>query len=358
VSSASAALKRYTSSDASGAKLRSGKMDSRVRTVGKELMERVFINPQEALPSVTAKLVTGMKDQFQKTKVIHDWICDNIAYDVETAFSGAGRLQDYESVLKNKKAVCAGYAGLFVQMCSYTDLESTIISGYSKGFGYDGYLGGSSDHDWNAVKISNKWYLLDVTWDAGYVDRWTFVKNYSTDYLFLDSRPFLYSHLAEDEKRQFYAPVLSKEKFVEEPYIAGRYFKYGLELKADSPKYRNEIDGDFSFAITARNPNVELSSGLRTTGQYNIEGAVWQEKSGTTYTFKYDVPDKDNYKGYVFAKMKNAQSVIERIPVSTYEGRILRELESLLAAKKITVKESELFKSSYYKFERNNYYYF
>ena len=39
-------------------------------------------------------------------------------------------------------------------------------------------------HAWNAVRIEDEWYLMDATWDAGYVTGDTFTKQYETTYLF------------------------------------------------------------------------------------------------------------------------------------------------------------------------------
>ena len=244
-------------------------------------------------------------------------------------------------------------------MCRLASIESIGISGFSKGFGYTGRIGNQPDHDWNAVKINNKWYLIDVTWNAGHVDQRTFIKNYSTNYLFLDSRAFLYSHLPLDNKYQFYAPIIEKEQFMEEPYISGAFFKYQLNLKNDIPKYNNTVNEDgFVFELISSNNNVQLSSTLRTTQQQNVDGATWQGKSGNTFSFIFDVPDSQNYKGFVFARINNERRIQERIPISLYEQRILPLIGGLLQNKKITERERELFINSYFKVQENGYYYF
>lgn len=359
VTNANQTLRKYTGTDSSTSKYRNNKMDPRIRNVGKELMDNVFISPEKYLPDVVIKLTTGISDQFSKTKVLHDWICDNIAYDTNMVFV-IRRItnQDYISVLKKKKAVCSGYTNLFNQMCKLAGIESIGINGYSKGFGYTGTLGSNTDHDWNAVKINNKWYLIDVTWDAGHVDYKTFIKNYSTDYLFLDSRPFLYSHLPAENKFQFYAPIITKTQFVEEPYIAGVFFKYGLELKTDLPHYNNNIHGAFSFDIVLRNSNVNISNELRTKQQQNVEGASWTIRKDSVVTFVYDIPNDHEYKGHVFARIKNEKRIQEKIDINTYEQKIIPSLDNLLQNKKITDKEKELFLNSYYKVVENQSYYF
>jgi len=120
---ANQAIRRYTANDSVTVRYRTNRMDSKVRSVGNELMENVFKEPERYLPDVVARLTTGVSDQFQKAKILNDWICDNIAYDVETAFYIANHRQDYISVLKIKKAVCAGYTNLFNQMCSSLQLN-------------------------------------------------------------------------------------------------------------------------------------------------------------------------------------------------------------------------------------------
>jgi transglutaminase/protease-like cytokinesis protein 3 len=84
---------------------------------------------------------------------------------------------------------------------------------------------------------------VDVTWDAGPLEKRTFIKRYSTEWLFLDSRPFLYSHLPDEDQYQFYAPALSTEDFMREAYITDMFFQYGLALKSEDPEYNNLIDG-------------------------------------------------------------------------------------------------------------------
>jgi transglutaminase/protease-like cytokinesis protein 3 len=91
-------------------------------------------------------------------------------------------------------------------LCNIAGYEVITTSGYSKGFGYRGELSGEGDHAWNGIKIISKWYLVDCTWDASYVDGETYIKEYSTDYIFINSRDNLFSHLPEENNYQFYYP--------------------------------------------------------------------------------------------------------------------------------------------------------
>ncbi|MDR1970571.1 MAG: hypothetical protein LBQ46_01495 [Treponema sp.] len=355
--SAANTLRRYTSLDNGIAKYRTGRMDSKIRRVPKELAERVFTEPGAALSGLVSFLTGGISDQFLKAKILHDWICDNIAYDTEMYFSGRTANQDYESVLKIQRAVCSGYTNLYNEMCKLAGITSIGIEGYSKGFGYTGTIGKNTDHAWNAIKLGNKWYLIDVTWDAGSVDKRTFIKRYSTDWLFLDSRPFLYSHLPANDHYQFYAPALSAEDFIREPYIRGKFFQYGLTIKSDFLQYHNLTEGDFSIDIAVPNSNVSLSSELRTP-ERDIDAASWADRRGTTATIVFDVPDSNGYKGHIFAGLQNEIRPQNKIDIPTFEGDWLPRTENLLAEKKITEREFALFTDSYIKISDNNSYYF
>jgi len=204
---------RYTTPDRSVEYYKNRSMHAQVRGAGVALTENVFLDPQKYLPMVVAKLTANVRDKFLKVKILHDWICYYIAYDADTFFGRERNNQDYISVIKNKKAVCAGYAALFNELCRLASVESIGINGYSKGYGYDEKKGASIDHAWNAVKINDRWYLLDLTWDAGYLEGSAFIRSYTTHYLFLDSGLFRYDHLPAENKYQFYAPIMTKEEF-------------------------------------------------------------------------------------------------------------------------------------------------
>jgi transglutaminase/protease-like cytokinesis protein 3 len=206
-------IKRYTTPDGSVDYYRTGSMYARSISPEVSLTENVFKDPQKYLPLLVEKITANTKDNFLKAKVLHDWICYYITYDVDTFFGRAHNNQDYISVIKNKKAICAGYSALFNEMCRLASVESMIITGLAKGYDYDEKKGGSMDHAWNAVKIIGRWYLVDTTWDAGYVEGSAFIRNYSTHYLFLDSWLFRYDHLPAESKYQFYAPIMTKEEF-------------------------------------------------------------------------------------------------------------------------------------------------
>lgn len=101
--------------------------------------------------------VSGASD-YDKIKAIYDYMCKNIAYDYDGLAAGTDRtIYSAYAALVKKKAVCQGYAILFYRLALEMGLDARVITGTSSGEG----------HAWNIVKLENKYYNLDATWDAG-----------------------------------------------------------------------------------------------------------------------------------------------------------------------------------------------
>jgi len=352
-------LRSYKNPDSAVMKYKHDKMSRAVRTVSDDMREKVFSDPEKFLPALAKELSRQTTDKFQSVKNIHDWICDTISYDTEDYFQDLYLPQDYRSVLKRKTAVCAGYSELFRAMCDMAGFEVTTINGYSKGFGYRGAISRESAHAWNAIKINNKWRLVDCTWDAGYVDRETFIKEYSTEYLFINSRDILYSHLPEADRYQFYYPFVTKEQFVSEPLIKGAFFQYGLSLIDDSLRYENIAgNGPFTLELISANRNIVISSNLRTPDQTNVNGGSFCRRDGRNYQMLFSPPDTAAYEGNVFARLNTENNFPTKIGISKFEDYYLPEIEKIIEDKEYDEELTEVFIQSYFKVPENNSYYF
>lgn len=72
-------------------------------------------------------------------------------------------LQDY--FLKNKSAICAGFADVLVQLCKMNGLEIEYVQGNAQSKN----MKNKEYHAWVRVKIDGKWYNADPTWDANHI---------------------------------------------------------------------------------------------------------------------------------------------------------------------------------------------
>ena len=215
------------------ASYRTAQPDPRIAGVPAEIRQAIFTQPDGTIEPLVRWLLRDVKDDFLKVKILHDWVADNIDYDAESFLTGGSPESSWQATLTRRKAFCQGYAQLLQKMCQVAGIPCEVISGYGRGFGFP--IGQAenvrqSNHAWNAVKIQEHWYLLDVTWDAGHVEGRSYHKQYGTPYLFAEPRPFLHTHFPTEAKWQLLDPPLSAEEFAALPLLEGRFFASGLRL--------------------------------------------------------------------------------------------------------------------------------
>ena len=144
---------------------------------------------------------------FEKIRRVHDWLVENVEYDVQAEYP-------YSIIgpLTEGKAVCEGYARSFKYIMDELHIPCVLVSGTA--------INSSGDiesHAWNYVQLDNKWYAIDVTWDDpviignGYLTDTikyknflkgskTFKKNHIEDgYLSSNSIKFEFPKLSEED---------------------------------------------------------------------------------------------------------------------------------------------------------------
>ena len=108
-----------------------------------------------------SEISSGINDK-EIFYLIYKWVANNIQYD-------SGNHIEPQDVLTNKKGSYSGYANLFTKLltCLNVPVDNIKnIKGHSKGIGFnyeDSISDDNTNHEWNAVKIDNKWCLIDTT---------------------------------------------------------------------------------------------------------------------------------------------------------------------------------------------------
>ncbi len=131
----------------------------RVDRTAKRIKEYTNIN------ILVRELTQDFKEEKDKARAIYAWIVYHIDYDwYKFEEMKQGRyLQQNEDIFKTRLGVCGDIAELYQKMAHLAGLECEIISGYA-GKKLSKKTLKDSRHAWNAVKINNKWYLVDATW--------------------------------------------------------------------------------------------------------------------------------------------------------------------------------------------------
>jgi transglutaminase-like putative cysteine protease len=203
---------------------------------------------EASIQTVAAYVSERVPAPFARLKAVHDWVADRISYDAQSYLAGRFPPQDAETVFTTRVSVCAGYASLFEALARAAGLDVRYIVGDARTRGND--LSGQG-HAWNAARIEGKWYLLDATWDSGFLNGSHFEKRYSTAYFLTPPRVFDLDHLPDDARWQLLETPLTRGEFLRQPALSPLFFASGLELLSPD---RSQVDVQGSLEISLRNP--------------------------------------------------------------------------------------------------------
>lgn len=278
--------------------------DSRVVSLleNKALKRMQKNNPKEYIASVCKSIESWAKDDFDKIKLAHDVVALVLTYDVESYFSGKLPAQDYESVLVSGVAVCSGYSDVFKEFCDSLRVPCVVVRGFAKGVGYDpSSTKISANHDWNLVQVNGGWYFVDCTWDSGYVQGRKNVKEYTTDYLFLEPERAIYSHYPEKEEYQLLDKKFTDDVILFVPNFIPKDFNgkrpFSMQVKSFNAVKGEatlvfKLNGCDSLEVSCSSPSgkdVSLNCVYSDGGKKMTVSMKFKEKGMNTLNLKYRV---------------------------------------------------------------------
>jgi transglutaminase-like putative cysteine protease len=121
--------------------------------------------------SLADRLTDGIDDDYEKARIIHDWVAGNIWYDNDAVRTGRHDDNTALGTLRLGHAVCEGYARLTAALLRAAHIPAKFVYGYA--LGIDGNEWPSKDmnmqdsnHAWNEAFIDGRWVIIDTTWDS------------------------------------------------------------------------------------------------------------------------------------------------------------------------------------------------
>lgn len=187
---------------------------------------------EKNVATIAAYLAAHEPDPYGRAKAVYDYVSSRIAYDAPALAKGKYPPQDPVTVLRTRKAVCAGYARLFMAIANELGLLTMFVTGDARDL--NGMVPPGAGHAWNAVKIRNQWYLLDSTWGSGFINQGKFKQRYSSAYLFTPPEIFGLNHFPDEAKWQLRKQPLSVSQFRQQPSLQADFFARGWRLAATS----------------------------------------------------------------------------------------------------------------------------
>ena len=172
---------------------------------------------------------TNNLNMFERAYVVFYWMSENIIYDKKTFETGKNFDSTPEGIYKYGKSICSGYSKLFSYITTNLGIETECISGYAKGYEYNpGEKMEKPNHEWNAIKINDNYFLIDSTWGSGYEEGYTHTKELDDFYFCCNPKYLIFSHFPEEEKWQLLNQKITKEEFFEQVQIHSCFFTYHL----------------------------------------------------------------------------------------------------------------------------------
>lgn len=209
--------------------------------------------------------ISSSMSEYQKEKAIHDYLVKTVSYDHD-ALTSATHAYDAFNVLGpllKKRAVCWGISCAFKLLCDYCRIKSFVVIGDTIP------KQGDAGHAWNMVKIDEKTFHVDVTWDIK--DKGDI--SFCYDYFNLDDKLIRFDHTW---KSTLYPPCDS----IQHNY----YYKNRLYVKSVG-----DLSTYISNRLRANKKYIALKYANNMPPKILIEGAIKAGflKAGKIVPYKY-----------------------------------------------------------------------
>jgi hypothetical protein len=231
---------------------RTDKPDPQMTKIPQNIEVHRASNPDEYIRQIATYINANSNNDYERVKKAHDLVAVMVRYDAANFWAHTVPDQSYQNVLKTRLAVCEGYSNLLKKLCDELKIPCDVVHGFGRGVGTSPLIGDTpndTNHAWNIVTINEESYLIDCTWDSGFMDGRVSKQRYTTDWLFLKAEHFIYTHYPENEKQQLIATPLTTAQFGALPFFKPKFFELANGISIDLQKI-NKVDNRLSFDYT------------------------------------------------------------------------------------------------------------
>lgn len=111
---------------------------------------------------ILASILTNEMNDYEKIKTIHDYIVNNVKYDIERNEENDSKYNSYTAYgpLFEGYATCNGYTDLMAIFLTKIGFNNFKVATTPDEISYS-----TTGHIWNAVYLNDEWLHIDLTWD-------------------------------------------------------------------------------------------------------------------------------------------------------------------------------------------------
>ena len=259
--------------------------------LNKESLKLIVLSAPKKDESELSDLINYLKDKttnlniVEKAYIVFYWMAENIIYDMKGLKEGKNFDSTPEGIYKYGKSVCFGYSKLFAHIANNLGVDTEYINGYAKGNEYhSGEIIESPNHEWNAVKIDNNYFIIDSTWGSGHEDGDDHIKELDDFYFFCNPKYLIYSHFPENEKWQLLNPPITKEEFFNRVQIHSSFYFFhftDINFKNSHFNVNNLETLKLSYDLKNSDDIIELSVDI-----YSLNNNGYEKEDNCDYIIK------------------------------------------------------------------------
>lgn len=207
-----------------------------------------------------------------KARAIYYWIANQIALDPKAIRAHDNGKSDPETVIASRKTTPMGFARLYQEMASQSNIRCLTVDGYTKTSQDDiGEKPDELNHTWNVVQLGQsptEWYYVDVAKASGHVDAkgTNFIRQFTSSYFFPDKKLFNIDHFPDNKSWQLGPGPKNQDEFFDIPVIGPA--AYDLNMRMHEPldgKIKAKVNRAFTFKMQV-SPDASLESMEMMTG--------------------------------------------------------------------------------------------
>lgn len=163
------------------------------------------------IKDLSDQICAGLTDDYQKARVLCEWVSQNLYYDKDAAANGVTEEEiSLEFVLKNHRSVCFGWSNLYAALCQAQGItcynaSGSVVTG-SRCFPQTD-ISDERSHSWNLVKIGDRLIWVDTVWNSSNTyDKGNYFKSsYDMEYFDIDNAVLSCDHrVARLEHRDYF----------------------------------------------------------------------------------------------------------------------------------------------------------
>jgi transglutaminase/protease-like cytokinesis protein 3 len=252
-----------------------------------------------ALDALIRSIDSTFVHPLEKTRAMFTWVAVHLEYDCREDGLPL-KPTSMDQVLLTGKSQCAGYASLLQYGLRKMKLEAVTIRGIAKTAKKDLWWTEEDlrpNHAWNAVKIGERWVLLDPTWASGASDAdcRQVTREFAAFYFDPPPAKFVLSHLPTDSQWQLIHPIMDKEVFRKLPVFHDPFYAHDVsEILPEAGILRLKKGELLELKVSSRSPLDSVA--IWCEERKDIKPVFGRfTRKGDQYSFSYRIQENGQY---------------------------------------------------------------